>query len=111
QPGKQYTLAWTAVFQAEDNRQVVAFHNLVTAWLGDPQELAQHSFNWRVMDGLILVLDPDQLGALVDPTLAPQAEYYSRLLRVIEEYCAAAPGRYLPCKTAVVLVLPKRGHS
>ena len=109
-PGKRYSLSWTAVFQALQQRRLLVFHSIVSRWLESTHLLARHTLNWKVMDGLVLVIDPDQLQSQGEPSQLSAAEIYSRLLRVIEEYCVLSPGQPLPCKVAVALVLPE-GHS
>jgi len=110
-PGRRWTLAWTAVFEPQGAGRTLAFHNIVDQLLTDTDQLARNSLNWKDLDSLILVLDPAQLGLKIDPHLRQPVEIWSRLVRVIEEYCSAPAGQCLPCKVAVVLAVPERGHS
>lgn len=105
-PGDRYTLGLSFVLRSVDDSQLLVFHNVAQHWLDSTSLLVKNVLNWKLIQGMVLVLDPELMGVIADPQELPQAEAYSRLLRVIEEYCVLSTGSPLPLRVAVVLPVP-----
>ncbi|MFO0877896.1 MAG: hypothetical protein U0840_11130 [Gemmataceae bacterium] len=105
-PGNRYTLSLSFVLRRKRSGELLAFHNLAQPWLESTPLLVKNVLNWKLIHGMIFVLDPEQLGKVPEAKLLPQVEIYSRILRVIEEYCVLPVGRTLPLQLAVLLPIP-----
>jgi hypothetical protein len=105
-PGQHYTLALTFLLKEARRRRLLVFHNVVQNWLARTELLAKNSLNWQIMSGLVFVLDYQRLGLPKSDKVLPDAELYSRLVRVVEEYCGLEPGQPVPFRVAVVLAVP-----
>ena len=106
QPGKRYTLSLSFVLRPHRGGRLLVFHNVAQPWLASTPLLAKNVLNWKLIPGLVFVVDPDRMGVIHDPNQLPQSEIFSRLLRVIEEYCFLPAGAVLSQRVAVVLPLP-----
>jgi hypothetical protein len=104
--GERYTLALSFVLRKARGSQLYVFHNVAQHWLDSTPLLIKNVLNWKLTHGMIFVLDPEQMGLIADSDQLPQAEAYSRLLRVIEEFCRLQAGSTLPLRVAVVLPVP-----
>ncbi len=107
-PGRHYTLAWTFVLQPVGSGSHLVFHNMLNSWFSDTHDLAKHGANWKILKGLLFVIDPRLMWQEPSVDALPQAEIYARLLRTVEEYCVLRPGRPVPFKVAVLLPLPPK---
>jgi hypothetical protein len=106
-PGRSWTLASTLVLAGKGRN--LAVHNLLNDWLDRTDELARHSCNWKAAGWLVLAVDGRELTRTPDYDSVTAAEYYSRLVRVAEEYLALPPGATLPFRVAVLVVSPGEG--
>jgi hypothetical protein len=103
QPGQYYRLARTFLLQRQDGNDALVFHNIPNELLENTESLADYRITWDEMGGLLLVIDDERTDDRFRPNVLSQAEIYSRLLRVIEEYRGTTIGERLPFKVAVLL--------
>jgi hypothetical protein len=107
-PGRHYTLAWTFVLQPVGRGSRLVFHNILNSWFLDTHDLAMHGANWKILEGLLFIIDPRRMQQEPSVDVLPQAEIYARLLRTVEEYCLLRPGSPVPFKVAVLLPFPPK---
>jgi hypothetical protein len=107
-PGKRYTLARSFVLRSTRRRQLLLFHNIAQSALMKASDLMKSKQNWQIVDRLILVLDPKQMGPAADPIRVPQSEVYSRMIRAVEEYTTLRVGQALNLSVAVLVPLTRK---
>lgn len=106
-PGRVWTLASTLLL--ERKRRRLALHNLLNEWLTRTEDLARDSCNWKAVDCLVFAVDGVKLVETPAYDAVTAAEYFSRLVRVAEEYHALPAGDPLPFRVVVLLVWPEDG--
>jgi hypothetical protein len=102
-PGEHYVLAQSFILRPVQSSELLVFHNVPNSWLTETLALARGGRNWKSTKGLVFVLDTQRMGEAVDEAKVPQSEAYSRLVRVIEEFCSLRAGAQLPLRVAVVI--------
>jgi hypothetical protein len=106
--GRRYGLARTFILNRPDDPTLRVFHNLLDHWFDEDHSLHDCGMLWTNLDGLIFVLDGDELSSGTSSRKLPPVERYSRILRVIEQARSLAPGGRLPMKVGIVVTFSCR---
>lgn len=104
QLGRMHCVARSLMIRRQDRRLIV-FHHLAREWLLSETSLLKNGPNWRLVNGLVLVVDLDEAEAESKQAGLTHAAILERIIRSIQKYIPLDPDKKLPLKVAVVVPL------